>query len=70
MSISCFLLSSTVNWGLRDILFLKHTKKTPNSQNLKNLNQKINHFKKFTTKNLNQKCLKKKENTLHTTWLV
>ena len=47
--LSCFLLSSIVNWGFWDILFLKHTKKISNSQNLKNLNQKIKHF---TIKNL------------------
>ena len=57
----CFLSSSIVNWGFWGILFLKHTKKTPNSQNLKNLNRKINHLKKFTVKNLNQKCLKKRK---------
>ena len=59
--LSCFLLSSIVIWGFLDILFSKHTQKTSNSQNLKNLNQKINHFKKFTIKNLNQKCLKKRK---------
>ena len=55
------IISSIVNWGFWDILFLKHKKTPPNPQNLKYLNHKIKHFQKFTIKNLNPKCLKKRK---------
>ena len=38
--LSCFLLSSIVNWGFWDIPFLKHTQKNTKSKKLKRLKPK------------------------------
>ena len=66
---SCVFIKQYSKLGFLGHYFLKTHRKTPNLQNLKILNKKINHFKKFAIKNLNQNVLKK-ENTLHTRWLV